>query len=208
MTPNSAEVLLERAATLARGVTPALAVPVYRDLLASEPEHIEARLHLARLLDRLEESGGAIELLSEGLGRVPDQTELLVLRGAIRGRVRRYDEAESDLRRVLRLYPSHSPAEFELGLVLWRKGMVPEAAAHFRQALDSEPDNARASYYLADALNHVGDLAGAHAALVRALQAAPRDGKAYHLIGRVLDRMGRTEEAREMYQRGREVALG
>ncbi|MBA3346562.1 MAG: tetratricopeptide repeat protein [Gemmatimonadales bacterium] len=54
----------------------------------------------------------------------------------------------------------------------------------------------------------MGDLAGSHAALVRALQAAPRDGKAYHLIGRVLDRMGRTEEAREMYQRGREVALG
>ncbi|MGI9041720.1 MAG: tetratricopeptide repeat protein [Gemmatimonadales bacterium] len=63
-------------------------------------------------------------------------------------------------------------------------------------------------HYLADALNHLGDLAGSHAALVRALQAAPRDGKAYHLIGRVLDRMGRTEEAREMYQRGREVALG
>ncbi|MBA3346563.1 MAG: tetratricopeptide repeat protein [Gemmatimonadales bacterium] len=97
-----------------------------------------ARLHLARLLDRLEESGHAIDLLSDGLARVPDHPELLALGGAIKGRVRKYREAESGLSRVLRLYPSPAPAELELGLVLWRKGMIPEAAAHFRQALDHE----------------------------------------------------------------------
>ena len=51
----------------------------------------------------------------------------------------------------------------------------------------------------------MGDLPGANAVLDRALEATPRDGKAYHLRGRVLDRLGRPDEAREMYQRSREL---
>ena len=50
--------------------------------------------------------------------RAPDQTEFLVLRGSILGRLQRYREADADLRRVLRLHPSHAPAQFELGLLL------------------------------------------------------------------------------------------
>ncbi len=51
----------------------------------------------------------------------------------------------------------------------------------------------------------MGDLAGANAVLDRAIEATPRDGKVYHLRGRVLDRLGRPDEAREMYQRSREL---
>jgi Flp pilus assembly protein TadD len=51
----------------------------------------------------------------------------------------------------------------------------------------------------------MGDLAGANAALERALEATPQDGKAFHLRGRVLDRLGRPDEARQMYQRSKEL---
>ena len=51
----------------------------------------------------------------------------------------------------------------------------------------------------------MGDLVGANAALERAIEATPRDGKVYHLRGRVLDRLGRPEDARQMYQRSREL---
>ena len=107
---------------------PAQAIRHYRELLELEPVHIEGRLHFARLLDRLEEANEAVDVLSEGLRRAPDQTEFLVLRGSILGRLQRYREADADLRRVLRLHPSHAPAQFELGLLLWRRGLVQEAA--------------------------------------------------------------------------------
>jgi Flp pilus assembly protein TadD len=51
-------------------------------------------------------------------------------------------------------------------------------------------------------------LAGAHAALQRALELDPRDSKTHHLLGRVFDRLGRPEEARDMYERSRELAGG
>jgi Flp pilus assembly protein TadD len=60
-------------------------------------------------------------------------------------------------------------------------------------------------YHLAEALNLMGDLARASSALDRALQARPKDGKVHHLRGRVLDRLRRPDEAREMYQRSREL---
>lgn len=201
-----AEQRLQHADSLAAGSFPGQAIRPYRDLLELEPGHIEGRLHFARLLDRLEEAVEAVDVLSEGLRRAPDQTEFLVLRGSILGRLQRYKEAEMDLRRVLRLHPSHAPAQFELGLLLWRRGLVQEAAACFHRALEFQPDNAKTYYYLADSLNQIGDLIGARAAVERALQVTPDDAKCYHLMGRVLDRLSLPDQAQEMYRRGRELA--
>jgi len=203
---SAAERRLQQADELASGPLPESAVRPYRELLELEPENVEARLHLAHLLDRLEEAADAADVLTDGLRRNPDQTEFLVLRGSILGRLQRYKEADADLRRVLRLYPSHAPAQFELGLLLWRRGMVQEAAASFHRALEFQPDNAKSYYYLADSLNQLGDLAGARAALERALQITSTDAKAYQLMGRVLDRLSLPEEAKEMYRRCRELA--
>ena len=52
------------------------------------------------------------------------------------------------------------------------------------------------------------DLAGAQAALQRALELDPRDSKTPHLLGRVFDRLGQPDEARDMYERSRELAGG
>lgn len=202
--PGAAAGLLERADAAAT-VSPDQAVTLYRELLAAIPDHVEARVHLARLLERKGDLEDAVRTLSTGLKLTPDQPELLRLRGALLGRLRRYREAEADLRGVLRAHPTDGPAHFELGQLFWRKGLASEAATHFTKSLEHQPENGRALYYLAEALSLMGDLAGANAALERALEAMPRDGRAYHLRGRVLDRLGRFDEAREMYQRSKEL---
>jgi Flp pilus assembly protein TadD len=207
-TPAPAERLLERADGLAAGARPVDAVAVYRELLAAEPGHVDARLHLAHLLVQLEEHEQALVLIGDTLRNAPDQTEFLVLRGGIFTHLRRYEEADGDLRRVLRLYPSHAPAHLELGRLLWRKGLAGEAATYFRRALEFQPESARICSSLGDALNQAGDLPGAQAALQRALELDPRDSKTHHLMGRVFDRLGRPDEARDMYERSRELAGG
>lgn len=207
-TPAPADRLLERADALAAGARPADAVAVYRELLATDPGHVDARLRLARLLVQLDEHEQALILVGDTLRNAPDQTEFLVLRGGIFTCLRRYEEADGDLRRVLRLYPSHAPAHLELGRLLWRKGLAGEAATYFRRALEFQPESARICSSLGDALNQAGDLPGAQAALQRALELDPRDSKTHHLMGRVFDRLGRPDEARDMYERARELAGG
>src|SRR5687768_14664902 len=154
--------LLERADAAA---SPDQAAALYRELLAASPGHVEARLHLARLLERGGQLEDAVKTLSVGLRWMPDQVELLLLRGALLGRLGHYHDAESDLRGVLRLQVSHGPAHFELGQLFWRKGLASEAATHFAKSLEHQPENGRTCYYLAEALNLMGDLAGANAAL-------------------------------------------
>jgi predicted Zn-dependent protease len=134
--PTPAEQLLERARVLAVGPRPVQALPLYHQLLALEPGHVDGRLQLARLLLTLEDTDAALTLLCQALRESPDQTEFLVLRGGIYGRLRRYEEAEADLRRVLRLHPSHGPGHMELGQMLWRKGLAVEAATYFRRLLE------------------------------------------------------------------------
>jgi tetratricopeptide (TPR) repeat protein len=201
---TAAGLLLERADAAAT-VSPDRAVALYRELLASIPDHVEARLHLARLLEQRDELEAAVKTLTTGLRWSPEETQFLYLRGMLLGRLRRHDQAIADLRAVLRLQPSLGPAHFELGQLCWRKGLAAEAAAHFTRSLELDPENGRAFYYLAEALNLKGDLAGADAALERAIEATPQDEKVFHLRGRVLDRLGRPEEARQMYQRSREL---
>jgi tetratricopeptide (TPR) repeat protein len=196
--------LLEQAASLARAGSSIDAVARYRELLASDPGYVDARLQLGRLLVRLGDGEEAVAILSQGIGRDPDNPALTLERGIALTSLRRYREAEADLRRVLRLDPSNPTAEVELGLLAWHRGLSADAVAHFRRALDRQPE-ARTYGYLADALNQAGDLGGAHQALEQALALDPRNTRALNLMGRVLDRLGRPEEARDVYQRAREI---
>ncbi len=197
--------LLEQADALARAGSSIAAVARYRELLASDPAHVEARLRLARLLEGLGEGEEAVAVLSQGIGRDPDRAELILQRGIALAGLRRYHEAEADLRRVLRLDPSSSAAEVELGLLAWHRGLTTEAITYFQRAIERRPADAKVYGYLADALNQAGDLPGAHRALEQALTFDPRNSRALNLMGRVLDRMGRPEEARDIYQRVREL---
>ena len=79
--------LLERAGA---ATSPDQAAALYRELLAASPGHVEARLHLARLLEQGEQLEDAVKTLSVGLRWMPDQVELLLLRGALLGRLGRY----------------------------------------------------------------------------------------------------------------------
>ena len=199
--PRDEDRLYREAESALTGGRPADAVPVYRELLRLDPRHIEGRVGLARALDAVDEPERALDALSEGIALAPEQTELLVQRGALLGRLRRFPDGEADLRRVLKLHPAHAPAQFELGLLLWRKGLAFEAADLFQRSLALQPDRPAAYFYLGDSLNRTGDFAGAVTALDRALQLDPTDRRAAHLMGRVLDRMGRPDEAQEMYRR-------
>jgi Flp pilus assembly protein TadD len=178
----------------------------YERALAADPRHIDARVGLARLLERTERADLALGVLDEGLLLQPDQTELLLVRGRAHGQQRRYEAAEADLRRVLRLHPSHGPAHFELGLILVRRGRAADAAGAFARAIAFGPESAHAYTELAEALNQSGQLTDAAAALERAVALDPAQPRAYHLLGRVLDRLQRSDEATLMYRRARELA--
>jgi Flp pilus assembly protein TadD len=182
------------------------AIAQYERLLAADPLQVAPRIALARLFEQVDRPEMALIVLDEGLVRQPEQVELLLARGRAHGQQRLYREAEADLRRALRLHPSHGPAHFELGLVLVRRGRASEAADAFGRAIACGPESAHTYTELAEALNQSGRLADAAAALERAVALDPAQPRAYNLLGRVLDRLERSDEATRMYRRARELA--
>ena len=199
------EQLLRRAREASDRSRRSEAVQIYRQLLTLEPGNLAGRNNLALLFESNGEPEMAIDELNAALRHHPDQIDLLVNRGAIQGTLKRYPEAEADLRRALRLAPGHAGAHYNLGLVLWKKGLPEDAADEFRRAVDADPENAAAWYYLGDARNQTGDLSNAQQALEEAVRLDPNFAKAFHLLGRVFDRMHRPTEAIDMYRRAREI---
>jgi tetratricopeptide (TPR) repeat protein len=181
------------------------AIHRYRELLALEPGHAAARSNLSLLLESSGDPEEALVQLEGAIAADPDDPQLLVARGSAYSRLKRYTEAEADLRRAARLSPNSAATLLALGLTLWRKGVVREATEVLRRAIELEPDNATAHYYLGEALNQASDLPGAREALERSAALAPGHGRTFRLLGRVLDRLGRPEDAREAYLRARET---
>jgi len=181
------------------------AILQYQELLALEPAHVPAHVNLSQLLEERGDSDAALAQLNEALRRRPEDPLLLLTRGALQGRLKRYAEAEHDLRRALHARPNDVEAHFTLGLVLWRKGLPLEAAAALRRAVELGPAEPLAHYYLGEALHQANDIAGARAALERAAELDPGDPRPLQLLGRILDRLKRPEEARAMYQRARKA---
>jgi Flp pilus assembly protein TadD len=177
------------------------AVTHYAKALAAAPTFVEARIGHARALELSEEPEAALRSLDDALAVAPDQTEYLVVRGALRGRLRQYAEAETDLRRVLRLHPAHAPALHELGVVLMNRGLVTEAAELLQRALALQPDRPGIYVALGDALNRASQLPAAAEALAKATERNPSDRRAWHIYGRVLDRLRRPDEAAQAYRR-------
>jgi tetratricopeptide (TPR) repeat protein len=200
-----AERLYRRATDAATHGRTAEAIQRYREILSLEPGHLAARNNLSLLLEAAGDPTEALEQLSTALRSHPDEPALLVSRGAIYGRLKRYAEGETDLRRAIRHQPANVSAHLTLGLVLWRKGLPTEAATSLRKAIELAPNDAAAHYYLGEALNQAGDYAGAHTALAQSAALDADAARTYRLLGRVLDRLGRPDEARVMYQRAREA---
>jgi len=181
------------------------ALAAYADLLVAAPDHLGARLEYAALLEAVGEEARALQHLGEAVRRHGERPDALVARGAFQARRKEYTEAEADLHRAIKLFPSDPAPQFELGFALWRKGLAADAAVHLRQAATLAPEQASTHYYLGEALNQAGDHAGALAALERAAALEPTNPKPFQLMGRVLDRQGRPEEAMQMYRRAREA---
>jgi len=203
--PDPAEILYGEARAAAEAGRRDEAKRLYRELLGRHPAHVGARNNLALLLDADGNHQGALAELDRALELAPDNSTLLVNRGALLGATGRFAAAERDLKKVLRIEPAHVEALFNLGVVMSKKGLWGEAVPHLKRAVELDPERGAAHYYLGEALNHVDDLYGALAAYQRAAELQPDNPRALYGLGIIYDRLARPEDAAQMYRRSREV---
>ena len=143
----------------------------------------------------------AVTLLELFLSDRPNDVSLLYNLALALSDMRRLDEAERYLRRVVELAPAMTDACVALGGVLQQSGKMSEAIHVFREAIRRDPANPWAQRSLGACLMASGRIEEAQASLQRATELNPRDQQAWFGLAQALEQQGRTADAYRAYRK-------
>jgi tetratricopeptide (TPR) repeat protein len=187
------------------GASAEVTVAHWRALILSDPANSEARRRLARALEARGEAALAVEQLEAARAQSPDDIGLIVELAQAQTGLRRFDAAERELKRALKLNPESSDVYLALGVISLRRGLYNQAEQELKRAVDLNPENGTAYYYRGEALNQLSRADEALDVLGRAAQLQPDHARSYYLMGIVYDKKSQPQEAGAMYRKAREV---
>lgn len=183
----------------------AKAEPMYRNILATEPDNFDA-LHLLGVLacqtGRLDES---LELLSETIRKHRSHPSVFISLGNTLTSLGRYNEAAEYYQQALELEPDNAGTHYNLGNVLHFLDRNDEAVACYQKALTIKADFIEVHNHLGNALRKLGRLKEAEASLRLALQLNADVPGAHNNLGNVLMDLGRLDEAEASFRRALEL---
>jgi tetratricopeptide (TPR) repeat protein len=160
---------------------------------------VQATVAEAQLLRDANRHDDAFALLSEALGKQPEQPDLLYDLALTAEKLERFDLLEAHLRKLIEVKPDHAHAYNALGYSFAERNQrLPEARKLIEKALELSPED----YFIIDSLGWVlyreGDLKGAARELRRAYGGRPDAEIGAHL-GEVLWVLGERDEARRIW---------
>lgn len=147
-------------------------------------------------------------LLRQHLKDDPFDVAAIRMFAELAGRIGRYRDAESLLRRALDLSPSFTPARANLALVLYRQNRATEAIAELDRVIAEEPENPGHANLQAAALGRLGDFAEAIALYEQVLQDAPTQPRVWMSYGHMLKTVGRQSDGVAAYRRALDLMPG
>jgi len=162
-------------------------------------DQIQLTVAEAQLLRDANRHKDAFSLLSDALGKQPDQPDLLYDLALTAEKLERFDLLETHLRKLIQVKPDHAHAYNALGYSFADRNLrLPEARKLVEKALELAPED----YFIIDSLGWVlyreGDLKGAARELRRAYGGRPDAEIGAHL-GEVLWMLGERDEARRIW---------
>lgn len=172
----------------------AQAESIYRQVLAREPQNIQALNLLASLALQSSRFDEGIALLQRAVGIAPGVVELRCNLGAAHLQARQYGQALRVLNEAIRRHPKAVSPIYNRALVLQEMDRFDESAAAFRRCLELEPNHVVA-------LNNLGNILGKRGKpdeglryLDRALALRPNFALAHYNRSLALLSLGRLKE--------------
>jgi len=179
------------------------AVAQLRALLNGERDR-ETQLAIAQVYERAKRYQDMAAPLdaAEKLSNSKDQKETVYfMRGAMYERMKKYDESETQFRKVLELNPDNSSALNYLGYMFADRGLrLEEAQKLISRALELEPENGAYLDSLGWVYYRQNRLDDAEHTLVRALAKIGQDPTVHDHLGDVYFKLGKTKDAITQWQ--------
>ena len=174
---------------------------LYREILAADPQHVDALQLLGLLALQTKRPDLAVSLLKQAISLRDDQPAFHNNLGAAHTALGQHQDAESAYSQAVRLKPDYVDAHFNRATALRALNRLPDAAAAFRTVLNLKSDHADALNGLASVLKAQRRPDEALAHLRRAVEIRPTFATAWTNLANLLLESGRTDEAIEAYRR-------
>jgi tetratricopeptide (TPR) repeat protein len=196
--PQDRMVLLTRASVLADSGKISEAVAVAKKLLNGKDDR-ETYITLAQLYEKAkkyDDMGKALDEADKLADSKEDKVNTAFMRGAMFEKLKKYDQAEGEFRKVLASDPDNTSALNYLGYMLVDRNVrVQEAYEMIKKAVDKEPTNGAYLDSLGWAYFRLGKLDEAENYLKQALEQTKRDPAVHDHIAEVYAKKGNLKQA-------------
>jgi predicted TPR repeat methyltransferase len=155
---------------------------LYRQILATHPDHGEALHLLGALLHQRGDHAAAVDLMRRALVAGPGVAKYHNNLGSALNALKKPEEALACFRQAVVLQPDFADAHYNLGVALAGLDRLDEAMRCFRDAIAIDPGHVQAHYNLALLHKRLGESAAAAAGFVRVLRLQPDLETATHLL--------------------------
>jgi len=189
---------LEQVRTLHRAGRSREALLACRELLASEPNDVDALIVAGTLCLKLAEPRAAVDFFSHVLSLRPNFVPAHNNLGNAHYELRELEAAAASFQRALELAPDAAHLHRNLGTTLREQGKLDAALSRFQRALSLRPDWVRALQSLATTAMELGHWRVAAEACFIWLQLRPANVEALGLASIALDELGEQGPADEL----------
>lgn len=169
----------------------------YREMIRLAPDVAWRYLDLAIFLSRVNRLPEAIDVLKQGLTRLPDAFPLLSRLAHLYMRIGKYKEALEMSRAALRIDPRYFDALVIAAAVEDARGGWDESVKYYKTALEVEPENRMVQMKYAYALGAAGYGEEAVEIDEALKQESPKDYRIYRDLGVIYSSLGRLTQAEE-----------
>jgi len=164
----------------------------------------ETYIALAQVYEKSKNYGEMAKVLDEAdklSADKEDRESVAFMRGAMYEKMKNYDAAEAEFRKVIEMNPKNASALNYLGYMLADRNVkLQEALRLIQQAVDIDPNNGAYLDSLGWAYYRVGNLQEAEQNLQRAMERFSKDPTVHDHLGDVYFRLGRVRDAIAQWQ--------
>lgn len=179
-------------------------IQMAKSVLESNPKNMEVYFQLAQIytdLRKWKDASDVLDTAEKQTAKKDDQTMIVFDRAMMEDRAHRYDEAETDFRKVLATDPNNALTLNNFGFMLADRGVkLDEALAMIRKAVQLDPTNYAYLDSLGWAYFRLGQYAQAEDNLQRAIARGANDPTVHDHLGDVYEKTGRLKQAAAQWE--------
>jgi len=186
---------------------------LYREVLAQQPRHADARHMLGLLYYQTNRAESAVESIAEALAITPKNADYLNHYGLALRALNQHDAAIRSLQQAVLLEPKDLDFQLNLGNTLLAANRFEEAAGYYRRVLRVMPkrDDVRAALChclttLGNQAQSLGNFMQAEACFQEALQFNTQDAAIFYNLGNAQRELGKAAEAEKSYRKAIQLA--